>query len=463
MEQDNKQDNPDSLPNFSKPVTPVADNATSSSADFAQTMSKLSNEPNYNKTSGNKLTLFLVLIMVLFLLVGGSLASIYLIANGTVKLSNNALREKVAYISGLIPFMPKTPEYVLMQSAKVHEDIASAYFKGSVIINSDEFKKSLPIFQDGIDIAIEGPIDATDEDNPKMGLNFKLTKEFDMDFRFLDNVMYAKLNKIPSFTYPLIGLTESNIKSAPFLNNWISYDLSGLDTDARSAFENRDKQKENTEELSTEVENRIKKLTSDRILPLIKMTTEDLDGKPMYKLTIKMDENQTQEYYKEIFEIIAADKSTNANLYTDDIARTQFKGLEATIWINKSNYYFTKATSVSDIEISQPDMSSATGVLGITTSSEPTAMQENTNDQVLGVRTINSEDPAFKFSMATSISLDKHGENFEAELVKPAQSIDFETFMLQMTSFMQNQQTMPYSTMENDGFGQQYDDANGFE
>jgi hypothetical protein len=108
-------------------------------------------------------------------------------------------------------------------------------------------------------------------------------------------------------------------------------------------------------------------------------------------------------------------------------------------------------------------MSSARGVLGITTSSEPTAMQENTNDQVLGVRTINSENPAFKFTIATSISLDRHGENFETELVKPENSIDFETFMLQMTSFMQSGSPELNSPMEDNGFGQQYDDANGFE
>jgi hypothetical protein len=429
--------NPDALPSF-------GNSTLSSTANFQAANANLETNQNYKK-KGGFLKVFIALCVILFLLVGGTITSAALIANGAIKVSNNEIREKASYLVGMIPFMPKTPEYVLLQSAKVHEDISSAYLKASIIINSDEIAKSMPMFANGFDFAIEGPINANAEENPKMMMNFKLTKELDADFGLIDQILYGRLNKIPSFLYPMIGLNEQNIANAPFLRKWISYDTKGLDTDARNAFENRDLEKKASEEIQKQLEAKIKRLTSDKLLPLIKMTSDTLDGKPMYKLSLKMDNNQTQEYYKEFLSIVLENTEDPSYLYLKNSEQTKFKNLEAHIWINKDNYYFTKTDAVFDIEISNFDASEATGVLGVSTFS-PT-------DSVLGVKTANSESKIFEYTMATSISLDRHGEKFDTELTVPKDSIDFETFMLQMSSFMGGSYPAGGNTPDSDGFG----------
>ncbi|TXI31251.1 MAG: hypothetical protein E6Q58_05395 [Niabella sp.] len=446
----NQSGGDESLPNFSRvqmdpnPESNIAPAPQQPAAPMMNTAPIYSNR----SSSGAKVGLLLgLLFFFLLLIAGGTLASAALIANGVIKVSNTKVRTFANAVVGAIPFMPKTPEYVLTKSGEVMDAVSSAYIKASIVINSDELKKTMPIYPNGLEIALEGPVDSTDKENPKMMINTKVTKDFDADFGLIDQNFYFRVNKIPAIIYPMLGFNAENFSNNPFIGKWIYYDVSSMDSDASNALKNHNADKQDQDEKDKIIQQKLEALASDKILPHIKMSKDTLDGTQMYKLSMKLNEDESQEIYKEIMKILM-DETQYSTLTVDDLNQVAFKNLELNIWINSDNYYFEKSDFVVDAEIADVNSQTSRNVLGAFTAGEA---------EVLGVKTVASDPKSIKFTVAASTSMDRHGEKFESELAKPKDAMDFETFMLQMTSFMQG----AYQKTMDDGFAPTPNKYNG--
>jgi hypothetical protein len=310
--------------------------------------------------------------------------------------------------------MPKTPKYLLLKSAKAHESIGSAYTKISAAIKSDEFSQiPIPGINNTIEILGEGPIDVQNPENPKMSWKLNVTNDFESEFKLSEKILYFKINKIPALLYPFIGLTSSNFATNPYLNKWVYYDMNTLETDSSKLLDERG------ENLTTNELTEAKLiLLGNKLSEKMVTTEEDLENTPVYRISLKLTNQELQELEPEIVELFDM-KSTD---YDSDIKDAQdtfsmVDNVELNVWIEKSTHYVRRFDFAADIHENKIDNYS----------------------QVLGIKTVANETSNQNVaSFALSISFSKLGENFDNDFKAPSTAISFDQYMLEITDFMDN-------------------------
>jgi hypothetical protein len=363
----------------------------------------------------SKTALFALLgLLFFFLLVVIIGATIVLAAYNKITLPNQRLQEGISYFIQDLPFMPKTPKYLLLKSAKAHESIGSAYTKISAAIKSDEFSQiPIPGINNTIEILGEGPIDVQNPENPKMSWKLNVTNDFESEFKLSEKILYFKINKIPALLYPFIGLTSSNFATNPYLNKWVYYDMNTLETDSSKLLDERG------ENLTTNELTEAKLiLLGNKLSEKMVTTEEDLENTPVYRISLKLTNQELQELEPEIVELFDM-KSTD---YDSDIKDAQdtfsmVDNVELNVWIEKSTHYVRRFDFAADIHENKIDNYS----------------------QVLGIKTVANETSNQNVaSFALSISFSKLGENFDNDFKAPSTAISFDQYMLEITDFMDN-------------------------
>lgn len=376
----------------------------------------------------------LIGLAVFFLLLLLTATAVVMAAYGKFDLPDKKMQEKLSYFVQNIPFMPKTPKYVLLKSAQVHQSIGSAYTKISFSAKSPTFTE-IPGIGDTLDFLIEGPIDASDPKNPKLSWNMKLTKELDMDLKVMNENLYFRVNKLPTLVYPFIGLTASNFASNPITNRWVYYDLSTLDTEASSMLDERGDDvtvDEMTEEKLL--------LIGEKLADKMTMSSDEIDGVAVNKITLKLTNNELSELEPEIMEILEIDQKLDTTYTSGNSPIAMIDNVEINVYIEKATYYMRRFDAAVDV---------------IDTAA-------NEYSQVLGVSTIATEgNSSDKISLAMSASLSQLGETFDSVFVAPAGAISLEQFILEISDFFTNQQ-MASQQPPAEGFSSG-DDLSGFD
>jgi|688.fasta_scaffold00337_24 hypothetical protein len=385
----------------------------------------------------SKTALFALLgLLFFFLLVVIIGATIVLAAYNKITLPNQKLQEGISYFIQDLPFMPKTPKYLLLKSAKAHESIGSAYTKISAAVKSDGFSQ-IPGIGNTIEILGQGPIDVQNPENPKMSWKLNVTNDFESEFKLSEKILYFKINKIPALLYPFIGLTSSNFATNPYLNKWVYYDMNTLETDSSKLLDERG------ENLTTNELTEAKLiLLGNKLSEKMVTTEEDLENTPVYRISLKLTNQELQELEPEIVELFDM-KSTD---YDSDIKDAQdtfsmVDNVELNVWIEKSTHYVRRFDFAADIKENKIDNYS----------------------QVLGIKTVANETSKQNVaSFALSISFSKLGENFENDFKAPSTAISFDQYMLEITDFMDNNLGYElYRPKEEEGFKDE--DLEGFE
>lgn len=280
------------------------------------------------------LAIFLPLVL---LLGSGSLA--YAIAYNKINLGNSNLQDTISQTIQSLPFTPKTPKFVLEKSLAAHDSkkLTKYSLDLSLAANSNSFTNilNLPVTSLGTQIQgeLKGNIDYANLKNPRFDLNLSLTKDFNVDTKKNDALLFFKVNKVPwQIIAPILGLADTS-KLQNFLNTWVSYDTTPLNTEAQRILDQSNPQTPYTNEALQKAMNNF---LDQRIEQQIILTEEQNSGFPVYHLQLKPNDALV-DYIEQ--KIQAGVPSTNTGYKISSYV----KKVEINLWINQKTYYVQEA------------------------------------------------------------------------------------------------------------------------
>ena len=299
--------------------------------------------PQSPKKAG--LIIGVILALIVFLTSGVS-AGAYLIATDKIPLANQPLKDQITRIVFSMPFVPKTPLQVLRLASIAHKNIAKNSFDLSIAVTSGDFQDLLG--SNNLDVSMVGFSDYTDPTDPKVSFTINITRDFSLDLRKKDKNLYLKVNKLPLFIYPILGLEPEKI--SPLLDNWLVIDTTPLETEARKSLDNLQKS-DQVDSSDEALDSLFKQLVDEDILPNLKMTSETVDTTPIYKLVYAPTPEQLDAIIEKLSDY-QPESAQNINLLgvstaaDDPKASDIVKNPILTIYIDQKSYFVTK-TEVS--------------------------------------------------------------------------------------------------------------------
>src|SRR5690606_31947609 len=157
----------------------------------------------------------------LIVLVGFLLGAGILIAQEKIPVSNKDLQMRIASIVFKLPFVEKTPKFVVLSSINAFEKIKTGYTDASFAV------QGLPLPQPFTDLRLEMPYkgahDWSDPHNPRSDGTFNCIGQSELDSRALEDRVYFKVNKLPSLVLGFLGVANSNAFDV-LLNQWVEID-----------------------------------------------------------------------------------------------------------------------------------------------------------------------------------------------------------------------------------------------
>lgn len=371
--------------------------------------------------SGPKLGSVIGAVFTLFVLMFGGLFGFgVMVAYGQISLSNEDLQSVIQRAVFQLPFMPKTPLFVLESMIAAHEDVRSAHIDASLATEAKTINDVLGT--QSFDMVISGDVDVSDESYPKAKLNFKLTNEFDADLIVMDKSVYARVNKLPQVIAGMfIGLAGDDVSLDPLLSQWVWFDTSELETDAREALEeNREE-----EEMSEEMERFFKRLTEEVLMKNLQMKSDEVDGTPVYRLEVDLSSQDIDEIAK-IYEEEVDNIIVPGTLDTDEIkASDVFKQVKLSIYVLKKEYYLRKAT------------------IFVSADNSAYVSQYNSPDSIVGPLSMPEQET---FDVAFSLGLTQVGESLNIR--GPEDFMNTEEFVAKATQLFMEMQTPTKDELE---------------
>jgi type IV pilus assembly protein PilA len=296
-------------------------------------------EPKKEKR-GTKIAIFAAFGLIFLLVATGVPA--YFVATEKLNFGNQAFKEGVAKVIFSIPFIPKTPKYILQSAIDAHKKLLKNSFDISFAAKSNDFRNM--IGADNLDAQMKGYSDFSDTKNPKFSLTLNITKDFSAMARKNDKMVYVKIDKFPPAVTTLLGVDPDKLNSV--LENWMAYDATPLETEARK---NLDSISQTGTPANEELTSLLTKMLNEQILPQIKVSNDKVDKFGTYKLEFVPsatsldkigDEIQQEEtaQIKKNYPGITGPTTINGKL------SDQIKNLDVTVWIDSSLYYVRKGT-----------------------------------------------------------------------------------------------------------------------
>lgn len=290
--------------------------------------------PNGNAPS-KKSFLKIILMIFLALIVLTSTTTV-MFAYGVIPIGSEELRDKVADVIMKIPFMPKTPRYVLRTAVEAHQKITRMSIDASLASTSGVGG----MFGLGsLDAQVKGSFDYTDFDNLKATFNAKITKDFDVDVLAVDQKAYFKINSYPSFVgimFSSMGIPEDILKEIS--NKWFYYDLSSLNTEARRNLQDQQQKFD----LNQSNQKLLEILNNKDIAKSISMINDQIDSIATHHIVFKPTDEALDTLWKTYNETDNT-VTPNRSLSQDNISKT-VKNFTFDAWIDKSHYLVRKMT-----------------------------------------------------------------------------------------------------------------------
>jgi len=303
--------------------------------------------------------IFLLLLLPVFLI-----ASFYAIATEKIKLPYPEIQQRISAVYYSLPIVPKTPEMVIAQAIVAHQKILKNSFDLSLSMSGlPSETSSLLGSSNNIDLSFKGFVDYSQSKNPKFNLSFFLGKDLNIEVRKKDANVYIQVPKIPPTLYLTFGLEPEKFK--PLLANWVSFDTTPLETEASKKIDEI-KLQEKTKSQKTGEDN-FSKLFKEKVLPLLRMTSEELEGKPVYKIRFKPTAGELDSLVEGIKEAsntkaITAPELSLKTGYKLPKTSEYIKNLEVLIYIGRKDSYIYR----SDVSLSLDYSSLYSSPVGMT-------------------------------------------------------------------------------------------------
>lgn len=367
-------------------------------------------EPPPKRGKKGKLIAILV-VLVLFLLTASS-AGAYAIAYEKINLGIPAIERPITQFVLALPFTPKTPRMLLQSAYMAHRNVRKTTLNASIVVKSDSFS-SFGLNQ--IDAEIKGGLDTTDPNNPMFSLNASVTKQFNVDIRKKDKIVYFKINKLPAMVAAFMKIDESKLQAV--LENWIAWDTTPLQTEARQYLDNLEKEKKT----DTVVAKPIDILFDENTLKAMKVSSDTLDNFKTYKIHLDATPSILDTIEKRLNEQRA--KTPSSTLYQQKPTKLsdQIQNAKIDIWIDKNDHFMRKFVFAADFSTTPP---AVPGVLGI---SDPARGPGGTK-------------PKSKGSIVLALKLADFGQEVKVET--PEKSVSPSEFYKMITSLVEPKSDM---------------------
>lgn len=310
------------------------------------------------KPKRSKVKLFGFLLIIFFLIIfvaSGALA--YAVAYEKIKLTKYPeVQTTVANYVISLPFMPKTAKFLLLRSILTHQNATKQSFDVSLALDSSSLADILGINR--FDTEAKGAIDYSNPENTIFQLEASLTKDFNIELRKKDPILYFKINKLPVALLSIIGFDAE--LAEPILEQWVAYDTTPPDTQAR-----RELQDKEIEPLSKEfVEEINKRYFDDYILSKMQISQITENGVDYYKLSLNSDSDLI-DYIGNKIEEDSKSNGAYTGLNEQYKLSDMIKKVSWEIYIAKNTYYTHKLKVTSTLEFDQGFYGSA--LLGTST------------------------------------------------------------------------------------------------
>lgn len=268
--------------------------------------------------SGLGWKLFLVVFLCLF--VGILFLPLALSAYGAkLPFVPEGLRRDLVVAFYKVPFLPKTSQQVLYAAAS-SDKVLTTY--------TPDFSMVLALSGGSVDAAsfdlkIAGPVDFSDPNQPKFDVKVEAAANITgtmykgkAQVRSMNRLMYFKFDEIPDEIYQLLavgpyGFLGDDEKKPPeltpqmkrdiqtALENWVKYDMTGLESEARKAMDEQKANKTLAESGRQKIQDFLSRGT---VLPEVKMVgKEEINGESAYHLKLEPSDQSLEDLAKELF------------------------------------------------------------------------------------------------------------------------------------------------------------------
>lgn len=378
-----------------------------------------------SSTSGKfPFKLLLVIFVLLFLLTVSASGVAAAIAYEKIKINNPELKQGISRFVMSLPFTPKTPRFILESAALAHAKVSKHSFDISLAAKTDDISSSFGLNK--LDVKAKGNVDYTDPQNLKVTANASVTKDFNADLRKNDQIVYLKINKFPDYLFTYMNLDKEKISKV--FENWIAFDTSSLDTQAREELEKKNDSKSFTEEY---VANLADDLLDDKLLPALEVSDESVDDHDSYKIHLAADDKIVDNLFFKIRDRLEENTRKNELRVSEDEQKPSdyIKNLVMDIWVDKSDYYVRKVSITLDYNPNSQSKAIPSRVLGLAQTPVEQLTQTPFYPGIGGLA---------KTQFAIVVKFDKFGESFTVET--PKESLTPDEFYQQV--------------METSGFGE---------
>src|SRR3989344_2382675 len=240
------------------------------------------------------------ILFIFLLIIASFFATAWALAYEKVKLEKYPdFQKRISHFVQSLPLTPKTPKFLIEKTITAQQNAAKHSFDVSLAFDSDSLISSLGLAK--LDLEAKGAADYSDPKNLIFDLNASISKDFKLDLKKKDAIIFFKITKFPTLLLSLAGIKEEEL--SPITDKWVSYDTSGLNTLARKEVDKRKEMKSLNDYLKETQEKYLDEFVLER------MKTEKVreDTGTFYKISL----NQSDEVLNHIGEklIKEAEKS----------------------------------------------------------------------------------------------------------------------------------------------------------
>lgn len=299
----------------------------------------------------------IITLLVLILVFGGILGGTIMVAYGMVSIGNDELQRRISHFVQSIPFMPKNAEFIFAKvfDATASEVVESADIDLSLAVTASNvgMLSTIPgLNSTNFDLKISGPISFKDDKN-EADIKINMNPGFDAGFIANEDRLYFSLTRLDLFLRVFLDI--ENTGYGELIGKWIHYDIESLESSARSMLD------EDIQDRDSEYEGRfLSALSKAGFFDKFVVTSDQLDGHAVYKLTLSMTGAEFQRMYSDVIRTLEPE-SYIKTLVEENTIENSISNIRVQIMVDKNTYFARQLATSFRVELKPLTASSVLG------------------------------------------------------------------------------------------------------
>lgn len=273
---------------------------------------------------GTLIALAIVLVMLLFLGIGGGVLAM----TGKIEIPD-AMKKEVLGVWMALPLVPVPPELVLAQAAKTMQEVEQLDLDLSLAVTSESLSSMFG--SSDIDVVVKGPVNFENDKKPKAALNISTNNQLNADI-IVDGDMYFRINQIPQTILGVVmGVSDENSETVRgLLNRWVHYSKTEVESNARNTIEQETTSQDPSETLSE----KMNILLKEEIVPLLESESVEYGGEKVSQISATLQ----GQVVNDLVSAMAAESTTTRRMIdSEDILPSDYiKNIKLTMIVDKA-------------------------------------------------------------------------------------------------------------------------------